>query len=104
VGRAPKLKKGDELIVVWVDITEDPAEEDDLEPYLLETGARFVKWRRSKDHGSVLLLSATRCLTKDHYHKPVGMIAIPKGCIRSIIKRVQEIEPKTDTGSSVGDG
>jgi len=102
MGKAyPRLKKGEEVLVRWVDITEDSNASDDIEPYVFETGARFVKWRSSKAYGRVLFLSATFAVSHGHEGEYYGVLAIPKGCILSLEKREKEqppnAEPRTDS-------
>ncbi len=101
--RAPKLVKGEEVIVTWVDITEDSSAEGEIDPYVFETQARFVGWKQNKLYGKVLLLSATFAISEGHVNEHYGVLAIPKGCILKLEKRDKLIEPiKTDIRSSVG--
>lgn len=100
--KAPKLVKGDELVVTWVDITEDAGAEGEIEPYVFETQARFVKWKQSKAYGKVLLLTATFAISKGHEDEHYGVLAIPKGCVLSLKKRA-DVEKETITGRAGGD-
>ena len=79
----PKLKQGDLIRIIWLDIRVDSTAADSVEPAIFQSEGRFVKWGQTEAHGRFLVHTDTMDLESKSFAF-YGATAVPVGVLRSI--------------------